>query len=81
MNVSPYLIIGLIANSALYLGSVFVAALVDHNIIATHLAIAAMGVTYLSYFVQTVTPSRVGAIGSVGMSVALGAAAGIALLV
>lgn len=77
---TPYLIIGLIMNSALYLGAVFVAALVDHNALAEHLALAAMGATYLSYFVQTITPSRAGAIGSVGLSVLLGAAAGVALL-
>jgi hypothetical protein len=47
----PFL--GALVNSALYLGSVFVAGIVTGNRLAWTLAIAAMGVTYLSYIVQT----------------------------
>lgn len=77
---NQYVIIGLIVNSALYLGSVFTAALLRHNDLALYLALGSMGVTYLSYFVQTLSVSRAGAIVSVGASVLLGAAAGVALI-
>lgn len=77
----PYILVGIIVNSALYLGAVFVAALVAHNLRAEYLAIAAMGATYVSYFLQMLIGShRQISLASVGGSIALGISAGVSLL-
>lgn len=74
-------VIGTMLNSALYLISVFVAGLVwqYHNTVI--LAVASMGVTYLSYFAQVLpAPPRIAILTLVGLSIVLGGGAGITLL-
>lgn len=80
MNNNPLIFLGAMANSALYFGAVFVAGLVAHNLKAEYLDIAAIGVTYLSYMLQAFATTRL-CQAVVGLSVAMGAAAGVALLV
>jgi hypothetical protein len=71
--------LGVLLNSALYLSACFVAGLVLHNPVAWRLAIAAMGVTYLSYSLQLLGhwSSRYVTFASI----ALGLLAGLSLLV
>lgn len=73
-----FIVIGAYINSALYFMLVFVGAVVAHNQRAEYADISAIGVTYLSYLVQAFNPKAGTAI--VGLSVVLGAAAGILLL-
>jgi hypothetical protein len=70
---------GVMLNSALYLEACFMAGLFLSNPVAWRLAIAAMGVTYLSYSTQFVEhwSRRYLLIASI----VLGAAAGLSLLV
>lgn len=72
---------GVLINSALYLNGVFVAGLVEGNLWAWKLALAAFGVTYLSYLAQFIREGSILAVGAVWLSIALGAAAGLALLI
>jgi hypothetical protein len=66
----------------LFLTLVFVAAILDHAIVARDTALAALGVTYLSYVVQW-PPAAARAIVMflVALSIILGAAAGLLLLI
>lgn len=77
-------VIATLVNSALYLSAVFAAAIIDHNLIARNVCIAAIGATYLSYLIQ-IGGKRVGAEAiavsiTIAVSLALGTAAGLALL-
>jgi len=78
--------VGALIHSALYQVGVFVAGIVTGHHLAWNLALAAMGVTYISHalgFVAFDTGSRrlmAGANAVVWLSIAFGAAAGIALL-
>lgn len=87
---------GALANSALYLWCAFLAGLASGNGAAWKFALAAMGVTYLSYFVQAPIVLEVTIDGSCArvtyapawlrvsvlyLSIALGVFAGVALLV
>ena len=74
-------------NSALYLSAVFIASIVDNNSIAMKTAVAAFGFKYLGYLAATRMPYTSGwetwAMISnvlVAISIALGLAAGLALL-
>ena len=72
---------GILINSALYLAAVFYAGMWMQNPWAWKGAIATLGVTYLSYFVQGAWPQRRSiAVVLVGLSIVLGAASGLALL-
>jgi hypothetical protein len=75
--------VGALLNSALYLVSVFVAGLMTGHKFAWQCAVVAMGVTYLSHVAQLVelTPRVLTADRLIMFSVALGIAAGLALLV
>lgn len=77
----PFIMIGCLLNSALFLTCVFVTGLVTGHVVARDLAIAAMGVTYLSYMAQ-LRPGQTDNISivAVALSVVLGAASGLALL-
>lgn len=78
---NPVLTAGLLVNSALYFSVVFVAALVGHHQVAMYADIAAIGITYLSYYAQLAFPEqRSIAFMAVFTSVALGAFAGVSLL-
>lgn len=48
-------VVGLLINSALYCAGVFVAGIVTGNLVAAYLAIATVGVCYLSYLWQVTT--------------------------
>lgn len=73
---------GVQINSALYLVACFVAGLVQHNPFAWRLAIAAMGVTYLSYLFQLSAPNvSILNRGTVYASIVLGICAGLSLLI
>lgn len=77
----PPVFVGILLNSALYLGSCVVAGLVSGYPVAWRLAVAAMGVTYLGYMgqiIEAVPPKVQYAV--VAASVVIGAAAGVALL-
>jgi uncharacterized protein (DUF486 family) len=82
----PYIAIGILLNSALYLTAVFVAGIAMANRGAVLFAIASFGVTYLSYMAQLIhTPFGMrfdyvlqGTL--VGVSIALGLVAGLLLL-
>lgn len=76
------MLIGGILNSALYLAAVFIVGIVEHRWLATRGAVAAFGVTYLSYFVALGWPDapRAQAV-IVWTSIALGAMSGLSLLV
>lgn len=76
-------IVGAMLNSALYLTAVFVAGLTTGNRHAALFAIAALGVTYLSYLAQlfTLWPRFLTADRLVFVSIALGGAAGLSLLI
>lgn len=69
-----------VLNGALYLAAVFIAGLWVRNPVAWKLAIAAMGLTFLCYFVQCVNEGRVWAMLASYLSIAVGIAAGLALL-
>lgn len=80
-------VVGAIVNSALYLVCAFAAGLTFGPRIAWQLALAAMGVTYLSYiaqmrplFIEGSPMARTLASTLVCLSIVLGATAGIALL-
>lgn len=70
---------GLIANSALYLSAVIACGLIVHNPWAWRLGVAAVGVTYLSYTAHLIAARF--AFSLVILSIALGALAGLSLLV
>lgn len=74
-------ILGAQLNSALFLGFVAWVGVVTAHPNATYMAIAAMGVTYLSYIIHMSGLSQI--IGNivVAVSIVVGAAAGILLLV
>ena len=73
---------GILINSALYLVAVFYAGLWTQNPWAWKGAIATLGVTYLSYFVQVAWSKRRSIAGAlVGLSIGLGVLAGLALLI
>lgn len=74
--------LGLLINSALYLGAIIAAGLVTGDAFAWKLALLSVGACYIGYFLQ-IGPSRVprriiAAI--VYLSIALGVLAGLALL-
>ena len=74
-------IIGAQLNSALYLAFVAWAGITTGHQVAAYVAIAAMGVTYLTYLYQlSAAPSTTFGNLYVWLSVALGIAAGILLL-
>lgn len=82
-----YAFVGAMLNSALYLVAVFAAGQVHGNVWAWKSAIAAMGVTYLSYLAQCAWQADQGNVvlhkvsnAFVWLSIALGVAAGLALL-
>jgi hypothetical protein len=77
--------IGVLLNSALYLGGCMIAGLVIRNGAAWKLALAALGITYLSYVCHFSSTSLGDALHSWGirlvfLSVALGVVSGLALL-
>ncbi|HXI78302.1 MAG TPA: hypothetical protein VNH21_14260 [Steroidobacteraceae bacterium] len=78
-----FMAIGALLNSALYLSGCLIAGLVVGNGFAWRLALAAMGMTYVSYLAQFVLtapePSNL-ASGLVWFSIILGAVAGTSLL-
>lgn len=78
----PQMVVGAIVNSAIYLVAVFYAGLTYGHPYAWKFAIAAMGVTYLSYLVQIPGREAAPTIAAILVvaSILLGAAAGIALL-
>lgn len=81
MSMRPILTIGVIVNSALYLGAVIGTALYEHNFLASRLGIAAIGVTYLAYNQMFGYPAWQFTNGTlVWLSIALGVFAGLALL-
>lgn len=74
-------IIGALVNSALYLTCVFVAGLVTGHPLAWKLALIAIGVTYVSHYLQLIPSiSRDVCTGAVVASMAIGIAAGLDLL-
>ena len=78
-------VIGAMINSALYLVAVFIAAFIMGKDLAWKLDVAACGITYLSYVMMAAgqvreKPAMMLANALVWLSIALGAAAGIALL-
>jgi len=75
-------VVGLLINSALYLSGCFIAGLVTGNPWAWKMSLATMGVTYLCYWFQadTALPPLVVKF-TVILSICMGAAAGIGLLV
>lgn len=73
-------VIATLVNSALYLSAVFVAAIVDYNLIARNVCICAMGATYLSYLIQIGGKRSFLGTAVIVVSIVLGAAAGLALL-
>lgn len=77
--------VGVLLNSALYLNGVFVAGLVESNPWAWRGALAGFGVTYLSYLLHfaggTAEWPSAAARGLVWLSIAIGALAGVALLI
>lgn len=84
---NPFVSIGVLINSALYLTGCFVAGLATGNSVAWRLALATAGVTYLAYVVQeaaSVQRSRPtlghAALALVTASIALGLLAGLALI-
>ena len=75
-------IIGALLNSALYLSFVAWVGIMTGHHRAVYLAIAAMGVTYLGYVAQISLPESQKVYAPViGISIALGLAAGVSLLV
>lgn len=92
---NPFIAVGLLLNSALYLTGALALAIVEHDHVASRLALLACGVTYLSYLAHQRAaalalqhpldgtpfwPGRVAA-ALVWLSIFLGASAGFALLV
>lgn len=72
---------GAMLNSALYLLCVFVAGIVTGHPGAWRMAVIAMGVTYISHYLQIIPGiSRDLCTGVVVASIAIGAAAGVDLL-
>lgn len=69
---------GVLLNSALYLLTVFVAAVCDHNDVARDFTIATFGLTYLCYVAQ-LGRSRFAGLLTV-LSVASGVTAGVVLI-
>lgn len=80
-HLSLAIVLGVLLNSALYLGCVFVAALVERNHAAEYSAITAFGITYLSYLMQLAKLPLIAIQAVVAASVGLGVAAGLALLI
>lgn len=74
-------ILGALLNSALYLGFVAWVGIMTGHHNATYCAIAAMGVTYLSYIQQIAVPGNRWNNPVVGVSVAFGVLSGVLLLV
>lgn len=75
------LLAGLYLNSALYLAGCFVAGLATGNDVAWKLALVAMGLAYVGYYVQVAYPgARVPALFAVSASIIAGVASGLALL-
>jgi len=75
-----YRIFGAQLNSAIYLAGCFIGGMYSWHPLAWKFAIAAAGVTYLSYLAQITGMPRL-ANGVTVISIVLGATAGIALLV
>lgn len=80
MDFKPFLLVGLLLNSALYLTGVFVAGMMTHDGAAWKLALVAAGVSYLSYSMQIYGAGRNACATVVVISVLAGAAAGLLLL-
>lgn len=76
-----FLAIGVYINSALYLGAIFVAGLVVGNVWARNAAIFAMGLSYIAYYVQIAALPYTAQIGATVLSIIVGVAAGLLLLV
>ena len=72
--------IGVLLNSALYLAGCIAAALVLGDVWAVRLALAAAGVTYLSYMSQYQEGNSPYTISLVRVSVGLGVLAGVGIL-
>lgn len=80
-DAAPYLLVAVIITSALYLSGVFIAGLVTDHRLAWLLALATMGICYLSAMVQLAAPTwRMSALLIVGASVVCGIWAGLELL-
>lgn len=80
MDDRKWLIVGLLINSALYISTVFALGIVEHNAVASKLAVATAGVTYLSYFAQLSDGARQISSVLVVTSILAGVAAGAALI-
>lgn len=73
---NPLVGVGVIVNSALYLLCVFVSGMLQGNPWAWKGAIAAFGLTYLTYFAQSLLyPARAGTEWIYGMAMVLNVAA------
>lgn len=77
---NPFVSIGVLLNSALYLTGCFVAGLWTGNSVAWRLALAGAGVTYVCYVIQPYPIPRPALIASLVASIALGLFAGLALI-
>lgn len=77
---NPFVTIGVLLNSALYLTGCFVAGLVTANAMAWRLALASAGVTYVCYLIQPLGLPRPAVICVVAISIVLGLGAGLSLL-
>jgi hypothetical protein len=75
------LVVAVIVNSAIYLVAVMYAGLIVGNPFAWRCSIAAMGMTYLSYYVQLMKMPTPLIYAFVAASIVLGFAAGVSLLV
>lgn len=81
MDFKPFLVIGILVNSALYVSGVFIAGLVTHSPMAWKLALIAFGLSYISYFLQiTESAGRKAVEWSVALSILAGTVGGLRLL-
>ncbi len=77
----PPVVVGILLNSALYLSWCAYIGLARENKWAWALALLAMGLTYISYSLQLHYPGSRAATTAVAASIAVGVAAGMALLI
>ena len=80
MDFKPFLVVGLMLNSALYLSGVFVAGIASHRPWAWRVALLACGFSYVSYYIQAVGMERKVAVQAVFLSIFFGIVAGLLLL-
>lgn len=77
-----WLYIAILLNSALYLAGVFIAGIVTSHHVAWQMALITMGVCYISPMMQLALPEqRAANFIFILLSIALGIAAGVALLI